>query len=232
MHIITPTEIESIAWQGELVPPPGMMSGDHPGRPIAAIGKPKIWAAAEALQNVVGQPWTPPLGNAEFWLVGLACTLREPPGPPQITGATLTLYLRPRDAEAPAESAYAYSLFPERLGIESKAEFSAGLEPTLQFGNVVELEAGKLGATIEYRKIFAAIQAYDAGKPSPYWVFKPHPAQPLDGCQHVYAVVAAEAGTGGARATITLTATVETRWGVLKLGPPESAHSNLSFSIP
>lgn len=237
MHIITPTTIESIAWEGLLEPLPAMMSGGHPRRPIAAIGRPKIWPVAEALQNVVGQPWTPPLEDAEFWLIGLACTLREPPGPPQITDATLTLYLRPRDGSAPADSVYAYSLFPERLGIESKAEFRAGLEPTLTFGPAVEIAAGKLGTTIQYRKVFPAIQAYDVGKPAPYWVFRPHAAQPLDGCQHVYAVVAvrganSQAGTGGAHALVTLIATVDTKWGVFKVAPPESARSKLSFTIP
>ena len=125
MHIITPAQIESVAWEGELISPATARAVRPAERPVVTIGRPEIWPAAEALENEVGRKWTPPLGDAGYWLVRLACTLRNPPGLPRITEATQTLYLRPKIPHADKESTYAFSLFPDRLGAEDKAEFSA-----------------------------------------------------------------------------------------------------------
>ncbi len=66
MRIITPAKIKSVAWEGELVAPPVYMSilGGKP--PTISIGQPEIWAAAEALQNEVGQTWSPPIAQADY----------------------------------------------------------------------------------------------------------------------------------------------------------------------
>ena len=95
MHIHTPTTIQSIAWEGPLVPPAAKSAST--AHPIVTLGRPEIWPAAEALENEVGKKWTPPLGGAEFWLVCLACTLCEPPGRERITEAEQRLYLRGRN---------------------------------------------------------------------------------------------------------------------------------------
>ena len=80
MRLAAPTEIKEIAWEGSLEPPETAKApGDTP-RPVVTIGKPEIWDTADALKNEVNQVWTPPLTAANFWLVRLACTLREPPG--------------------------------------------------------------------------------------------------------------------------------------------------------
>jgi len=118
MHIITPAQIESVAWEGELIPPPTAKFVDSAERPVVTIGRHEIWPAAEALENEVGRKWNPPMGDAGYWLVRLACTLRNPPGLSRITEATLTLYLRPKNSSADKESTYAFSLFPDRLGAE------------------------------------------------------------------------------------------------------------------
>ncbi len=97
MYIRTPTKIQSIAWEGPLESPAA--KSPSAARPIVTLGRPEIWPAAEALENEVGKKWTPPLGNAEFWLVRLACTLRKPPGRERITEAEQRLYLRPRSGE-------------------------------------------------------------------------------------------------------------------------------------
>jgi hypothetical protein len=232
MIIITPSEIEAVAWEGELVSPETAKEIAPGARPIVTIGRHTIWPAAQALESETGRKWSPPLSGADFWLVRLACTLRQPGGPHKITEATQTLYLRPKNPAAGEGSVYAHSLFPERLTAESKSEFSASLGPELKFGPEVQLKAGEVGAKIEYRKVFPVIQSYGAGEAAPYWLFKPHAAYPLAGSQHVYAVVAAEAKAGGVRATLELVVTVETRFGPLRFGLPESAQAHVSFSIP
>lgn len=231
MRISTPAEIKEIAWEGPLEPSPTTKAPAGSPRPVVTIGRPEIWPVAEALKNELGQVWTPPLGGADFWLVRLACSLREPPGRASIGEAEQALYLRPKNHRAGPESAYAFSLYPDRLTAESKTDFTIGLGPALKFGGA-ELELAELGAKIEYRKVFPVIQSYQAGTPTPYWLFKPHAAHPLAGNQFVYAVLAATGGAGGIRAAIALKVTIETDWGPLKLAPPEEARANLRFSLP
>ena len=237
MHIFTPVDIESVAWEGELVFPDTLRSADRPQPPVVTLGQHELWPAAEALEPEVGRKWTPPLGGADYWLLRLACTLRDSDGSPKVSRrpvveATQSLYLRPRNAGAGEGAAYAYSLFPDRLTVEDKAEFSVSLGPELTFISGLGIKPGEIGATITYRKAFPVIQGYGAGEPSPSWVFKAHAAHPLAGSQFVYAVVAARTGAGGARASVELTATVDTRWGPVRLGLPETARANLSFTIP
>jgi hypothetical protein len=232
MRIVTPAEIASVAWEGELIPPPTFKSPVPPKRPVATIGQPEIWPAAEALETKVGKKWTPPLGAASYWLLRLACTLHDPAGHPSVTEARQTLYLRPRYAGAGGRAVYAHSLFPDRQTVEDKVEFSASLGPELKFVSGFGVKAGEIGATVEYRKVFPVIQSYGTGEPAPYWVFRSHAAHPLDGSQFVYAVVAARAGAGGVRGTVELTATVETQFGPVRFGLPETAHANVGFTIP
>ncbi len=233
MRIITPAKIKSVAWEGELVAPPvdKIILGGKP--PTISIGQPEIWAAAEAIQNEVGQTWSPPMAQADYWLLRLACTLRQPDW---LTGgiaqAEQTLYLRPKNRGAPANAVYAYSLFPDRVGVEEKSERSYSLGPELKFGQAVELKAGQLGGKIEYRQVFPVIQSYGAGEPVASWIFKPHPAHPLDGSQFVYAVVAAKAGADGARANVELTITIEAATGLAKLGLSDEAKRHTRFTIP
>lgn len=229
MRIVTPTEITSVAWEGELVGPP--MMGVSERAPVVTLGQHEIWTAAQAMETEVGKKWTPPLGGADFWLVRLACTIREPGGGGAITEATQTLYLRPKNSAADEKDTYAHSLFPERLGVDENTEINIGLLPDLKFAGV-EIKVGKLDAKITYRKVFPVIQSYDVGTPTPCWVFRPHLAHPLQGSQFVYAVVAAKTGAGGVRASVELAVTAETRFGPVRFGLPEEAKAHTSFTIP
>ena len=231
MHIITPTQIAVVAWEGELTPPPTTKAVHPTERPVVTIGRPEIWPVAAALEHKGGRPWSPPLGDAGYWLVRLACTLRNPPGLPRLTEARQTLYLRPKKAQADPDSTYAFSLFPDRLGAEDKAEFSAGLGPELKFASGAGFSVGQLGAKIDYRKVFPVIQSYAAGEPTPYWIFRPHRSHPLDGSQFVYAVVVAQAGAGGIRASVELVVSIEAPFGLAKLGLSAEARANTRFVI-
>ncbi|MEE8390769.1 MAG: hypothetical protein V3S14_08255 [Anaerolineae bacterium] len=59
MQITTPTEIQSVAWEGDLAAPAVSFAAKSATRLTATIGRPEIWPAAEALENEVGQKWTP-----------------------------------------------------------------------------------------------------------------------------------------------------------------------------
>lgn len=238
MHFVTPTKIESIAWEGKLVPPSGaggfraafLRVAKRRG-PVCAIGKPEVWAAEDAVEPQTGQPWTPPLGGADFWLVRLACTLRDPSGRLEIVEATHSLFLKPVQ-EAPGAEAYAFSMIPDRLGIEDKANLTFTLGPELKFAGGVEVKAGEIGATIDYRKVFPVIQGYGAGRALCEWKFKPHRAHPIDGTQFVYAVVATRPSSTTAQAHVELSARVDTKLGPVHLGLPKEAKAHVAFAIP
>src|SRR4051812_3459685 len=188
MLITTPASITSVAWEGELVPPENALTPKSPGRPVITIGQLEIWPAADALENELGKKWSPPLGDAGYWLVRLACTLRAPSGM-GITEAQQTLTLSPRNSQEQPGAVYAFSLFPDRLAVEQKGELSATLGPELTFGDAVALKVGELGAKIEFKQVFPVIQSFGAGESTPYWIFRPHLSHPIDGTQFVYAVL-------------------------------------------
>lgn len=231
MLIITSSEIEAVAWEGELLLPNVTMSGVRGPKPIVTIGQPEVWPVDKALESETGKKWIRPLGDAKYWLVRLACTLRKPPDRVAITEATQTLFLRPLPNSAGEKSAYAQNLFPQRLGVEDKSIFNFTLGPELGFADGSSIKAGELGATIEYRKVFPVIQAYGLGESSPSWVFKPHAANPLTGCQSVYAILVARAPATGLRGHIEVTVTTQTALGPIKYGTPQEAREYTKFSL-
>jgi len=231
MQIITPVSIEHVAWEGELAAPSIVYTTGGASRPVISIGQPEVWPVGKALESETGKKWVPPLGDAKYWLVRLACTLREPPRPAEITEATQTLFLRPQPHSAGEKSAYAQNLFPQRLGVEDKSTFTFGLGPELGFVDGSSIKVGELGATIEYRKVFPVIQAYGLGESAPSWVFKPHSAYPLVGSQFVYAVLVARAPATGLRTHIEVTVTTQSAFGPVKYGLPEEAHQHTQFNL-
>jgi hypothetical protein len=233
MQITTPSEIKSVAWEGALVAPETTRAfkSAKTKPPVVTIGKPEVWRAADALENQVGQKWVAPLGGAEFWLARFACTLRSPGGVEKIGEAQQTLYLRPKNSGASKDAAYAFNLFPDRLGAEDKVEYSAMLGPELTFADGSGFKVGELGAKIEFTKVFPVIQSYGAGESTPYWIFKSHASRPLEGSQFVYAVLAAKAGAQGIRGTLHVTVTVETQFGPVRFGMSREAQESTQFVI-
>jgi hypothetical protein len=67
------------------------MMGSHDERPHVTIGRPEVWAAADALKNEVGRAWSPPISGFDFWLVRFACTLHPPSGRSRYTEASQRL---------------------------------------------------------------------------------------------------------------------------------------------
>lgn len=125
----------------------------------------------------------------------------------------------------------AHDLFPQRLTADSKRKFTLGLGPDLKFAQAFEAKLANVGAEIEYQQAFPVIQGFGLGESRPYWQFSHHAANPLLGCQSVYLVVAAPTGADGVRLSIELTAELQTRFGPLRVGPPQEAQANLSWTI-
>ncbi len=233
MQITTPSNIQAIAWEGALSAPETtrVFKSTSAKPPVVTIGQPEVWRAADALENQVGQKWVAPLGGAEFWLARFACTLRAPGGIERISEAQQSLYLRPKNSGADKDTAYAFNLFPDRLGAEDKAEWNVKLGPELKFADGSGLKAGELGAKFEFNKVFPVIQSYGAGEWNPYWIFRPHASRLIEGSQFVYAVLAAKAGAAGIRGTMTVTVTVETQFGPVRFGMSDEAQESTRFVI-
>jgi len=230
MRIITPTEIESedVAWEGYLEPL-GETFKSGVSRPRVTLGKPKWWPA-EALKAETGQDWSPPADDRRYTLLRLACTL-HPPGDPRTryTEATLDAYLAPRYG---AGSVVAHDLYPQRLSADEQAKFSVGLGPDLKFAKLLEAKLFEVGAEIEYHKAFPVIQSFGLGESHPYWRFAHHAANPLQGSQFVYAVLDAPGETEDVRLSISLVATLETRYGgLIRVGSPEEVRAYVGAMV-
>lgn len=232
MHFTTPQVIQEIAWEGELSAPGLMMGAGGAAAPVVTVGKPEVWTAEQALESETGKKWTPPLGEARFWLVRLACTLHPPAGRSAIVSARQALILRPIPASAGTESVYAHNLFPQRLGVDEKTDLTWSLGPELKFASGAGVKAGEVGATIEFHKVFPVIQAYGLGEASAYWDFQPHAAHPLLGSQFVYAVLAARQPANGLRGHVEVTVSTQSTLGPVRYGLPETARKHTSFELP
>ena len=228
MRIITPDEIEQVAWEGALEPLGAAFKEAAP-TPRVTLGEPVCWPAEQAMEGETGKKWTPPAGDTRYTLVRLACTLHPPDGPrTRYTEATLTADLRPRQGE---RLIVAHDLYPQRLTAETKGTYTVKLGPDLKFADVVEAKLLEVGAEIEYRKVFPVVQGYGLGERRPYWRFAHHAASPLVGCQSVYLVVAAPRDAGDVQLGIELVATLETRYGPIRVGLPQEAQAQISRTI-
>ncbi|MBC8449543.1 MAG: hypothetical protein H8D78_17490 [Chloroflexi bacterium] len=231
MRIITPTEIDDVAWEGNLEPlGPAYRGG--PLLPRVTLGEPAWWPAEQAMEGETGKKWTPPAGDRRYTLLRLACTLHPPADTRTLyQEATLTAYLRPHSAGTGA--VVAHDLYPQRLTAERKGKFTFGLGPDLKFADVFEASLFEVGAEIEYHQTFPVLQGYGLGESHPAWQFAHHAAHPLLGCQSVYAVLDAPDDAGGVRLSIELVATLETRFGgIIRVGLPEEARAHVSRMIP
>ena len=231
MHIVTFEIVESVMWEGELTPPDVTRSAGSSDRPRVTIGQPVAWPAAEALENQTGQRWTPPLGDAKYWLVRLSCTMHKPGGRAVCVEARQELRLRPQKFDAAPQSVYAFSLYPERLGAEDQVNRNIQLGPELKFASGAQFRAGQIGASIEYKKVFPVIQAYGVGESEPYWQFKAHKSFPLEGSQSVFAVIISRPEAQGVWGKIDLTVTMESRFGPIRYGTTGESAPLRSFYL-
>ncbi len=167
--------------------------------------------------------------DKRYALVRLACTLHPLAAPrARFIDATLTATLSPRGG---ARLIVAHDLYPLRVTADSKGTYTVKLGPELKFADGTDIKLGEIGAEIEYHQVFPVIQGFGLGERQPYWQFEHHAASPLLGSQSVYLVVAAPRDAGDIQVTIALVATVETRFGPIRVGTPQSGQADLTRTI-
>jgi len=227
MRIVTPTQVEQVAWQGTLVQPGGVFrSGVKP--PSASIGEPVMWKM-DALQAQVGKNWTPPADGRLYALVRIDFTLHPlDDANAHYEEAQLQLFLRPRAASG---NAIALDLYPMQVTADRSGKINVTLKPDLKFTPAIEFNPGEAGVEIEHHDVFPVIQAFGVGQSNPYWMFKNDAGRKLIGSQSVYFVIAVSPEAQGARMSVELTAQARGRLGIFKGGVPEDARANLSKTI-
>ena len=225
MRIVTPDEIEKVAWEGYLEPVGDVYRSG--ALPKVTLGEP-VWWVAEALEKETGKAWTVPADGKRYALVRLACTLHRPEQGSAFSDAKLTTYLRP--AGSPGQ-AVAHDLYPMRETAERTGRVGARLGPDLKFGPV-DASLAEASIEIDLRQVYPVVQAFGLGESNPYWTFERHKTHPLLGSQYVYAVVAAPPAASGVRLTIELVATVDTGWLPMRFKTPEQAEARISHLVP
>jgi len=231
MRIAALSNVEHVAWEGELEPLGEEVmfkgiGGDETAR--VTLGQPEQWAPELALESQTGKKWAPPAGDRKYTLLRLACTLHPPADQhTRYTRATLQVYLSPQQGIG---LPIAHDLYPLKLSVEDKGKRTITLGPELKFGTV-DIKLLEVGAELEFVKSFATIEGFGLGESQPYWRFAHHAARPLLGSQAVYLVLAAPTDAGGVRLSAGLDATLETRWGPLRVGTPQSARDALVWTV-
>ncbi len=231
MRIITPSEIERVAWEGHLEPLGESKSFAGPAAaPRVTLGEPIWWSPEQALEVRTGQKWTPPAAGRRYLLVCLPFTLHPPDDSrDRYTEATLAVELSAQPAGL--GTTVAHDLYPQRLTAETKGTFSIALGPDLKFADLLDAKLFTIKAEIEYRQVVPVIQGFGLGEARPYWQFAPHPTVPLLGCQSVYLLLAAPAEAAGVRLGLELVADLETRFaGLLRYGLPREG-TRLPYTI-
>lgn len=226
MHIVTPTDIAPKAWEGRLIAYTGYLVPSSSVPPIVAMAHAKIWPIADMYlpQN------TPPALNTAHWLVQYGIRLHQPSHVSNITEAQLSLYLCPQD-QCDLNHVYAHSLFPDQASEKDMPTRNISLGQNLSFMDDTIPKGHKAIATITYHKTYPIAQSYGMGKCTPYWIFKPRHTLELEGCQFVYAVIAAATDVGSIDMIAELIVTVNTLHGPIRFGLPPKAKSRTRFKI-
>lgn len=232
MEFLTPAEIESPAWEGELAPGEieRLEGGYEPL--VAVLARLEAWPVSVALADTPLQYRQPAMGLTGRWLVRLGCGLHGQAEKVSIGEAQLTLHLRPRNRLANDTAIYAFSLFPERMGVEERPESRVRLGPDLKFSMSEGAEAESKTAGIFFRKVYPVIQSFGTGETVPYWIFRPHGRHNLEGSQFVYAVLIASPRSEGIAGYSDLVVSVETPSGKVRYRTPRGIDEMTHFEMP
>jgi len=231
MFIPLPTQITEIAWEGALASQSQVESfSKDGGLPRLTLGRPNSWPAPQLMSTRPGPPWTPPLPDHAYTLVQIPFTL-HPPGldaSARYAEARLLVHLLPAQPSGPA--VIAHDLHPQREAVTGKRTRKISLDPSLKFGSV-DAGAGSVGVEIETPTAGVSVQAFGLGENKPYWTFQHQDAAPLTGIHVVYLVIAAPRTAQPVRLILDADATIQDRFGPVRMGLPRKAAESLTFAI-
>lgn len=225
MHIVMPPEPVSVFWEGELRPPFEMMYGYYavqtPGPVRTTIGRPFQWADGQLL----GEGWQPPVGGDRYYLLQLAFTLRPREGV-QIASADFCIHLHHQINL----QAVVFDAYPKEVLQEQAKSVILEIGPDFKLG-VAEASLGKVGATIDFGVAVPIVRSEGLQEATFCWRFGAHRKHPLTGSRQMYAVVALPPGMSTTLASLDLIVAQESRFGPIRLVPPEKARTGMRWVI-
>jgi hypothetical protein len=176
------------------------------------------------MESQIGKTWSPPVGDQRYILLRFDCSLHPPEDDHmRYAEATLRTSLQPSNSHG---HVIVHDLYPRRVTATDTRKLNLKLGPDLKFG-MLNVNLAQANLEIEHHNAFPVIQAYGLGESQPYWQFAHHSKNPLLGCQSVYMVLSAPRDASEVKVLVELTATLETRFGPLRLGMPRSTNASL-----
>lgn len=224
MLITSPTKIDSVVWEGQLVMPATIYTGGRSAPPATmTLGAPVAWPLAAAMPNGPDQVWEPPEADADYWLVQISAILREPAGMPSMIELQQTLHVTPANAGDPSESVYVAAILPVNLGRQDKPEFPVLLAPDLTFQTGQTLDPTQPGIEIGYAKAFMSMQGTGVGGASVSWLLKRQSGRASAPIHTLYAVVGTRRGMHGISLTVDAILSQRTGVALFRYTLPEEA---------
>ncbi len=210
-------------WTGALEPPSQMYATRGSGLPRVSLGKPVWWSD----QKMLGENWSPPAGGARYGLARFAFSLR-PEERQVIRSAEFIVYLHAKGA---GPRPIVFDLLPKTTTEEQTGSRTFGLDPKFKFANLVEVSGVSAGTTLDVKQAVPVTAADGVGESAARWVFSAQRAHPLLGSQIVFATVELPPGVEAARASVQLTAEVETNFGLVRGLLPEEERQSKSWVL-
>ena len=187
----------------------------------ASIGKPFQWADGQLL----GEKWQAPLGGYRYFLLRLAFTLRSGERG-KLSSADFCLRLHSQTDL----NGIVFDAYPKELLEEQSRSVTLEIGPNFKLGSG-EASLGKIGTTIDFGVAVPVIHSEGLQESDFCWHYQVHRKHPLGGSRQMYAVVSLPPNMPSSLATLELFATQETRFGPIRLSPPETASANLRWVI-
>ena len=212
------------AWEGALETGGEMFTVRGRSLPRASIGRPSYWAVDARLDLSRRKVQS---GPAEaYGLARFPFSLR-PADDVQVKRVDFTVALYPSGS---GPRPVAYDAHPPTTIVEREGEVTLSLGPDFKFAGA-EASLAKVAGTIKLKQGVAAITVDGIGESDVRWVFMERAGRPLLGSLVVYVVVARPGGIAASRASVRLSASMNSRWGQFVGRLPETAGDQLSWVL-
>jgi len=248
MWLKAPETIDQVLWEGALEPATdeavervgrewaarGVKENAHDAvrdLPLASIGRPEVWALPE-LYPPDKMPYSlrAKLGEADFYLVRLACSFRPRKEQSRVEWARLTVHLLP---DSTARQPIAFDLHPLMVTQEVRRNVKVTLSPSLKFQEI-GAEIGGVEFGFEYPELQPLISASGAGEEKPSWDYEEAKGAMVQGSKWMHLLAKAPKGMETVRAILDLVADVrvrDSRLPVLAIRDKEQAHDRLTVRL-
>jgi len=219
MKIETPVKNIPIAWEGLLASYNNALPQDM--GVSAAIGEPFRWSEKE----LMGEKWRPSILGHHYYLLQFAFTL-TPRKNLTIASADFCLSLGSHGGK----HGIVVDAYPREQIFETNKPVVIGIGPDFK----LRTDEGSLAnaeTTIDFGYISPIVLVEGLGDARTCWRFTSHSKHPLTGSRKMLAIVSLPFSIKTTLATISLSVTVEGRFGPIRVSPPETESKKFRFIV-